>query len=88
MKCSLEKMLLRQHNHEEERKQMLGGSFVKCPLLDKQICLWCCLHIKDQAAPMTKVNASERFKDYQSLSPETLRRTWDEVWSVCAVCSK
>ena len=77
MACCLKK------NHNKAGR--LGGSYLICPLLGKEICFWCCLHISDRANPLLRGNAEAG--DYEDITDMT-NRTWDSIWEVCSKCQK
>ncbi len=85
MKCSLEKHLKEEHQKEEAIKR--EAIFMNCPLFtDKQICLWCCLHIKDLAGP-DRNHYREVNSHYYDLVTSLVPCEWDNMWEVCSKCS-
>ncbi|GEM_PF-3999469 len=87
MKCSLEDLAVYEHDNISDARY--ARSFVDCPLFNnKQICFWCCLHIRDIAEPLRRGDYSLMHPEYEGLVPKMTNRDWDEVWHVCSKCSK
>lgn len=85
--CVLHKKLKKEHDKILIDRPMFATNFVQCPLFwDRQLCLWCCLHIIDQAHPRQRQFASQLFPQYETLASKELSKSWDEVWSVCGSC--
>ncbi len=83
MKCSLEEVLKEEHAKSKD-KRYTENIVGRCPLLDKQICLWCCLHIEGIADPSRRMNQQEN--GYYYTVPEITHRDWDEMWETCSTC--
>jgi len=87
MNCVLKKTL--KVEHDRMRDPRLGEILFQCPLIDKQICYWCCLHIYDAAQPVTRVSATDSNPAYAgkiiSLSG---REDLDAVWATCSKCGR
>lgn len=87
MNCILEKQLSSEHKDIKDKRY--AESFVNCPLFSsRQICYWCCLHIRDIAEPLNRPKYSEEHPDYEKLVPNETKRDWDEIWHVCSRCSQ
>lgn len=88
MKCILEKLVPREHKNITDARY--AESFVNCSLFDgKQICFWCCLHIRDIAEPLRRGDYSLEHPEYEALIPkESNRESWDIIWQTCNKCSK
>jgi hypothetical protein len=84
IRCSLINKLAKAHTIIKDDR--LGEIFVSCPLNSKQICLWCCLHISNQANPMTRIMSAERNPSYVDFSV-VVERDWDSIWETCSKCS-
>lgn len=84
MDCSLKKKF----DHDNIPKQQYADIMFKCPIIDKQICLWCCLHISEVADPKSRMIASESLNSvsyYENIPKQTLR-DWDDMWVTCGKC--
>jgi len=78
MKCSQ----AARHAVENTRQNI----FMNCSLFNgKQICLWCCLHLVDLAAPTTRVYSEENHPEYGTVTRQ-LERDWDSIWETCSKC--
>jgi len=87
MNCVLTKNLPQVHKDlkDDSKKRGLAESFVMCPLFnDRQICVWCCLHIVEQANP-NKQFAAELNPHYEKLTDQ-IGKHWEEVWGTCGPC--
>jgi len=81
MNCSLKKL-----SHNNISKPQYAETFFKCPIVDRQICLWCCLHIGELADPKTRLHASEFSTEYDEKIPKITTRDWDDMWVTCQKC--
>jgi len=54
----------------------------------RQICSWCCLHIRDLAFPPTRNEYAEKHPAYYKFISEYTKRDWDDIWSTCSGCFK
>lgn len=87
MDCSLLKLAPVEHGKIKDVRY--AQTFLNCPLLDgKQLCLWCCLHIRDIAEPLNRGAYSEAHPEYEALLPKLSDKSWDEIVSVCSKCAK
>lgn len=87
MDCSLSKLAKTEHSNIKDIRY--AQSFVNCPLVDgKQICFWCCLHIRDIAEPLNRGDYSIAHPEYEALLPKLSDKSWDEISFVCSRCSK
>jgi len=87
MECILAKKIIGEHKNIKDERY--ATTFLNCPLFDgRQICLWCCLHIRDIADPIRRGDYSLAHPDYESTVSADSRRDWDEIWSICGKCSK
>jgi len=87
MKCVLKDLTEEEHSKITDKRY--GEIFMNCPLLDgKQICFWCCLHIRDIAEPLNRGDYSAAHPEYESLLPKLSMRDWDEICGVCSKCSR
>lgn len=82
MKCSLAGT----QAHGSMKNPKLGGNIWMCPVLGRQICQWCCLHIADVANPLSREYASRNFPEYAEKVPEISGRELDNVWETCGRC--
>jgi hypothetical protein len=83
MACYLEKKVKRMHSKAPEN---FKGIIFQCPLIDRQICLWCCLHICELSDPMSRIGASDSMKEYYDLIPKLSDKSWEDTTSVCGRC--
>uniref|UniRef100_A0A6M3K5R4 Uncharacterized protein n=1 Tax=viral metagenome TaxID=1070528 RepID=A0A6M3K5R4_9ZZZZ len=83
MDCSLKKLL--PEYHENMKNPKLASVMSTCPILGKQICLWCCLHICDVADPMKRNRALDNFPDLVKVEEES-GRAFDSMWETCSRC--
>jgi hypothetical protein len=83
MSCSLEQIL--KEEHESMKNPKFAGIIQDCPVLGKQICLWCCLHIADAADPMKRNRTLDLFPNLVKIEEEAGRR-FDSIWETCARC--
>lgn len=85
MQCSLRKEAPKEHKSITDSRY--AETFVECPLFNnKQICLWCCLHICDLADPMTRPRAREDHQEYVELLDRLTGRELDSVQETCYRC--
>jgi len=84
MDCFLEKHLKEEHAAMKNPK--LGGIVMTCPVLGCQICMWCCLHIRDVANPLSRNYATDHHPNYAIKVPELSERNLDSIWETCARC--
>jgi hypothetical protein len=88
MKCILEKQAKKEHAIAATKPENYHNRFVSCPLFaGRQICFWCCLHIRDIAEPLNRGDYSLAHPEYEALVPKETGRTWDEIWHTCSRCS-
>ena len=83
MGCSLESTL--KEAHASMRNPKLGNITHHCPILDKQICLWCCLHIADAGDVKQRehmLNMYPELMDVQKIS----HRDFDSMFQTCSRC--
>ncbi len=86
MKCTLLGSVPKEH--ESMRDEKYGEIFMHCSLFNnRQICLWCCLHIIDWANPMNRAVARESHLEYDKPVTTLAGREWDEIWETCSKCS-
>ena len=83
MACSLEKKLKKEH--AEMKNPKLAGVIVNCPIIGKQICLWCCLHISDAANPQTRNHTLDVFPN-MVVAEEVAERSFDSMSETCSRC--
>ncbi len=81
MECLLKNKL--KPEHELMQNKQLGGITFQCPLLNKQICLYCCLHISAIANPTTRNTARDFNPSYENLLGEDFQTMWDR----CSSCA-
>ncbi len=87
MECILVNKAVGEHKNIKDERY--ANKFLNCPLFSsRQICLWCCLHIRDIADPIRRGDYSLAHPEYESLIPAETTMDWDEVWSICGKCSK
>lgn len=87
MKCVLENVAVSEHK-VAEKDLRYKEQFINCSLFDgRQICYWCCLHIRDIAEPLKRGDYSIAHPEYEALVPKMTGRDWDEVWHTCSRCS-
>ncbi len=84
MTCALKQDLQKEH---ETMKEGYGEKDLFCPMLSRQICLWCCLHIHQIADPQKRAVASENFPGYERVASEMARKSWDQIWEQCSRCN-
>lgn len=84
--CVISKILPKEHAKAEVKNPTLTNNMIVCPLFnDRQICMWCCVHIYDQADP-SKVFSSDFNPHYYDLISEVLKMSIEEVWRHCSGC--
>jgi hypothetical protein len=83
MDCSLSKTLKKYH--EDMKNPKLAGVIHHCPVIGKQICLWCCLHIADAAEPMKRMHTLDIYPDMMKVE-EISGRDLDSIWETCSRC--
>jgi len=83
MSCSLYKDLKEEHDTMKNPK--LAGVIHSCPVIGKQICLWCCLHIADAADPMSRNNMLDKYPNLVKVE-EISGRNFDSIWETCSRC--
>lgn len=81
MDCSLKEI-----NHNNIPKPQYAETFFKCPIIGKQICMWCCLHISEVADPKKRMSASDFSSSYYEEIPKIATRDWDDMWVTCQKC--
>lgn len=87
MDCVLKKHLKKEH--EEMRLPAYGEMIESCPLLGKQICFWCCLHISHIAQPATRNMSIDYNPGYaEKIVKIADREDWDDVWVTCSQCGR
>ena len=87
MNCILSETMPKEHASITDRRY--AEQFINCPLFDgRQICYWCCLHIRDIAEPLNRGDYSLAQPEYEAGIPKETGRDWDEVWHTCSQCSK
>jgi len=84
MGCALSKEL--KEEHAGMRDQRLGEIIVQCPILSKQICFWCCLHVHDITNPLSRNYASELNPNLVKTVVAQSGRDLDSMWETCARC--
>ena len=84
MSCALENHLVEEHANMRDKR--LGTIIHTCPVVDRQICLWCCLHMYDAANPLSRNQASDRFPEFVSKTCELSGRDLDSIWETCSRC--
>ncbi len=84
MNCSLKETA--PEAHAKMKDSRLGHAVWTCPVLGKQICQWCCLHIADVANPTTRERSSQGFPEYAENVPAISGRELDSVWETCGRC--
>jgi len=84
MDCYLKKHL--KEEHATMRNPMYESVVFTCPVFERQICMWCCLHVRAVSNPMTKNYASDQHPNYAIKTPELSGRRLDSVWETCARC--
>ena len=85
MDCYLEKHL--KEEHANMKNPNLGNIVVMCPVFERQICLWCCLHTQDVSNPLKREYATGRFPNYAIKAAELSLRDLDSVWESCSRCN-
>lgn len=74
---------------EEHANIRLPGhatTIMMCPIYDRQICFWCCLHTRDVANPLKRNYATDHHPDYAIKSQEVSGRDLDSIWETCSRC--
>ena len=84
MICSLDKII--KDAHTNIKKQELGNIMFTCPVIGKQICLWCCLHIEAASNPMTRLNTIDNTPCFGIDLPIALERDLDKIFETCSTC--
>jgi hypothetical protein len=84
MICSLEKEL--RSEHKNMSNPAYAEIIINCPVLSRQICLWCCLHICDAANPITRSHAVEIFPRISEVVSEMSGRDLDDIFKTCGAC--
>ena len=85
MDCYLEKHLKEEHASIKDPRY--GNIIFGCPVFGgKQICMWCCLHIRDVANALTRNYATDHHPNYAVIAPEVSERSLDSIWETCARC--
>ena len=85
-KCALIKEL--KEEHAEIKVPQHGTMMVTCPLLSKQICLWCCLHISEVADPLKRTRAVNTHPRYAEVVTKLTGRTLESIAQTCNGCSQ
>lgn len=83
MSCSLYKLLKKEHDAMANKN--LSDVIVDCPVIGKQICLWCCLHISDAATPLTREHTLNMYPGIAKVQ-EISGRDFDSINETCARC--
>lgn len=83
MGCSLQNKLKKEHASMVNPK--LAEVIFECPVVGKQICLWCCLHIADAADPLKRGYTLDMFPDMVKVEEES-GRDLDSIWETCSRC--
>jgi len=83
MDCYLEEHLPKEHADPRASERVAKLS---CPIFDRQICLWCCLHIHDVADPLQRNRAGIFHPGYAEKAPELSERDLDGIWETCSRC--
>lgn len=87
MDCTLKKIL--RNEHEAIKNPALGEMMWTCPLMDRQICYWCCLHVYNCGQPSTRVMTSDKNPGYaDSIAKIADRQDLDDVWETCSQCGR
>lgn len=84
MACALEKILVEEHANM--KNQRFRNIVSMCPVVGRQICLWCCLHTHDVADPLSRNYASEMFPNLSIEISKISGRGLDSIWETCSVC--
>lgn len=85
MDCYLKKHL--KEEHENMRDASYGSIIFTCSVFEgSHICMWCCLHTRDVANPLTRNYAVDHHPDYAIKSPEISKRDLDSIWETCSRC--
>ena len=84
MDCSLHKEFKKEH--AEMKNPKFSGVILTCPVIGKQICLWCCLHIADAADPMRRNRTTDQFPNFVANLPKLADRELDSIWETCSRC--
>jgi len=84
MDCYLKKELKEEHANMKNPK--LESVVFMCPVLSRQICMWCCLHIRDVSNPMSRNYAIDHHPKYAIKAAELSGRSLDSIWETCARC--
>ena len=84
MACYLEKHLKEEHANVRAANYR---NIMTCAVFGGgQICMWCCLHTRDVANPLTRSYATAHHPNYAIKSPEISGRELDNIWETCARC--
>ena len=87
MDCVLKKHLKKEH--EEMRTPAMEEMTYICPLMDRQICMWCCLHISHIAQPITRTMTADHNAGYADKIVALVgSMDWDDVWTTCSQCGR
>jgi len=82
MDCSLKNVV----EHNKIPKVQYAETVFKCPVIDRQICMWCCLHISDVADPKTRNKTLDYSSPYYDSIPKLTSRDWNSIWVTCEKC--
>lgn len=83
MDCSLQKKMKKEH--AEMANPKLAGVMVTCPIIGKQICLWCCLHISDAANALSRNHTLELYPGLYEVE-KVAERSFDSMSETCSRC--
>jgi hypothetical protein len=72
--------------HENMSNPKFGGITFMCPVIGKQICMWCCLHISDIADPMKREKAYINHTKYAEIATKISGRDLDDIFRTCSRC--
>ena len=84
MDCFLKKHLKEEHANMRDPRH--GNISMVCPIFDRQICMWCCLHVRDVANPLTRNHATDQHPNYAIKASELSERSLDSIWETCSSC--
>jgi len=84
MECALKDRL--KEEHAKMTKPAYAGVIFHCPVLGRQMCLWCCLHLSDLADPMKRSYAMTDFFRYADVAKELSGRDLDSIHQTCVHC--
>jgi len=84
MKCALANEL--KEEHAKMTKSGYAGILFTCPVLTKQICMWCCLHIADMADPKKREYMVGKFPRYAEIVTKISGRDLDDIFRTCSRC--